>query len=399
MSQQLRYGDGNHLELAVPPVAVVADWTELPFEPLSDTPAAVAAALHDPLDFPSISLATIPGDRIAIALENAVPQADQVLAGVVHALLSGAASPSEITVLVADDDADVAAAIPSDVRDEMRFVRHHAEEQDELAYLAASADGEPIYLNRELTDADVVLPIGVLRDLDSLGYSGVYGSVFPQFADARTQKRFWSPESRDPARRKQEADEAAWLLGAQFTIQVAPAPSGAIVRVLAGDCRAVEREGASIVRSLWRLQAPRRAKLVVAAVDGPPALQTWDNVGRALHAAMNVADDDGAIVLCTDLAEPPGPALQRLASPELTDEDLQAIRTSDSPDAMSAALLAELRGRSHVYLLSQLDENDVEDLGIGHVPQPDDVTHLSQRCESCILLGDAQFASPYAADN
>jgi hypothetical protein len=66
---------------------------------------------------------------------------------------------------------------------------------------------------------------------------------------------------------------------------------------------------------------------------------------------------------------------------------------------MSAALLAELRGRSHVYLLSQLDENDVEDLGIGHVPQPDDVTHLSQRCESCILLGDAQFASPYAADN
>jgi hypothetical protein len=42
--------------------------------------------------------------------------------------------------------------------------------------------------------------------------------------------------------------------------------------------------------------------------------------------------------------------------------------------------------------LSDLDGDLVEDLGLGHVAEPEEVTRLSRRFKSCILLGKAQHA-------
>ena len=46
---------------------------------------------------------------------------------------------------------------------------HDARDRQSLSYLAAAADGRPIYVYRALHDADLVISIGVFRLADSLG--------------------------------------------------------------------------------------------------------------------------------------------------------------------------------------------------------------------------------------
>jgi hypothetical protein len=63
-------------------------------------------------------------------------------------------------------------------------------------------------------------------------------------------------------------------------------------------------------------------------------------------------------------------------------------------DAQSAALLAELLEKKRVYLLSELDEETVEELGLAHVAGEEEIARLSRHHRSCILLADAQYAMP-----
>src|SRR5690606_29237808 len=55
---------------------------------------------------------------------------------------------------------------------------HDADDPNAVAYVAANEDSDPIYVNRTLVDADVVLPLSCARHQESLDYLGA-NSLFP----------------------------------------------------------------------------------------------------------------------------------------------------------------------------------------------------------------------------
>lgn len=71
---------------------------------------------------------------------------------------------------------------------------------------------------------------------------------------------------------------------------------------------------------------------------------------------------------------------------------LHELRRERSIDAIPAALLAESLERYQVFLLSDLDEESVEDLGVAHVGSGEQLERLSRQFNSCIVLGNAQHA-------
>lgn len=400
MAVELKYGISGTLQIDVPAESILVDFSAPRGIPLDDPVAAVAAAVSDPLDFPRLQDATIPGDRVVLAVDRAVPQIPSVVAGVIHTLIEGGASPSDLEIVLAasaDESADdPLAELPQSLSDVITVSRHDAHDRESLAYLAASKEGNPIYFNRALGDADVVLPISVLRLDQALGYAGVYGGLYPTFADDATQKRYRAPSSSDWSahrrRRCEEAEEAAWALGVQFTIQVAPGPGNSLLHVLAGDSRAVAKRGQELCVAAWFHEPPQRADLVIASIEGGSEQQTWENFGRALFAASQAVNDNGVIAICTSIGCRPGAALQRLAGMRNHDSLLHELRRDRSLDATPAALLAEALQQYQVYLLSDLDEESVEDLGVGHIESNEQLERLTQQFDSCILLGNAQHA-------
>jgi len=379
----------------------VADFSTPRGCPLADPSGAVAAALSKPLGYPPLRRAVTPGDRVVLAIDKGVPQLSGVVAGAVQSLLSGSVSPEDITLLLAPQEngvrgGDLTAALAPAVAGAVHVVEHDPQNQAELSYLAASKENRPIYIHRQLFDADLILPIGCLRPRRVLGRLGVHGGLFPTFSDVKTRERFQAADaarvSVQKKRRREEAEEAAWLLGIQIVLQLVPGAGNTVLHALAGTAEAVAKRGRRLCDAAWLCRVPRRFGLVIATIEGGPGEQTWENFARALSAALAAVEDEGVILLCTDLRCLPGPALRALAALNEAPEAIREIRRARSPDAVSAALLAEVRDRVQLYLLSGLDGETVEELGIGYVSQEQEIEHLCQQFESFLVLADAHRA-------
>ncbi len=276
-------------------------------------------------------------------------------------------------------------------------VTHDPEDRGALAYLAANDEGEPIVLNRLLTDADVVLPIGCLQSEAASGYFGIHTGVFPAFSDQTTLARFRRLDAlgaEGPGKRhlQSEVDQAAWLLGVNFTVQVVPAAGERLLHVLAGQSDAVRRRGRQLYDDAWSWLVARRASLVVAAIEGGDVQQTWENFGRALEAAEALVEDGGAIAVCCDLAAAPGPGVRSIAAARSRRSAMKHIRKERPADALPAVQLARALDHDRVYLLSRLDPAMVEDLDMVPLAGGDELTRLARQHRSCILVANAPRA-------
>jgi len=437
MAYRLTYGTGQAVELDLAPPALLATCAAPEAPVLADPAAAVAEAMQAPLDYPPLALALVPGDTVAIALEEGLPQAPAIVAGVVGTLVAGGIEPEHIRIVqTAAPQADPCARLDPELAARVQRVIHDPADKDDLCYLAADADGEAVYLNRALGEADFVLPIACLRPEAAYDNRGPYGSLFPAFSDRSSQQRLLKPSTAEtqadgdratptlstkrqterPAKKrtkrsaakraaalkvKQAArsararvDEVGWLLGARLVVGVVPGIGDDALAVLCGDVDAVLSRARELCRQAWLVASPRRANLVVAALPGNAQQQTWQNVARAVAAARRVVADEGAIALCTELAESPGPSLMRLTESRDLDDALARISDDEEFDSAAAAQLGEALRQGPVYLLSQLDPEFVEQLGLAPVSGPEQIARLASRAASCIAVPGAQYALP-----
>jgi nickel-dependent lactate racemase len=365
--------------------------------PLSDTAAAVRAALERPLDYPALAQCTTPGDRVVIAVGAEVPQIAQVTAAIVDALVSAGVEADGITILRSESDVDdPCRLITAGVAERIRVRTHDATNRRNLAYLAASEEGAPVLLNRLLTDADVVLPVGCVQPDRAIGYYGIHTAFYPEFSDLATKARFRKHDRfSDNGHHRQlrhEANHVAWLLGVNFTVQVVPAAGDDVLHVLAGQSDAVRHEGRELYRAAWTWPIAERAELVVAAIEGGPSHQTWENLGRVLESAGRLVEDGGAIAVCCELSAAPGPAVQRLIGVPERDAALRHIRRENPRDALPAFQLARALESHRVYLLSRLDAELVEGLEMIPVDSADDLCRLARRSRSCLVVANAARA-------
>src|SRR4051812_17735770 len=180
----LRYGIASSLDLKIAERSLVA-WCDAPRgEPLADVGDAVRKALAEPLDFPPLARAVVPGDKVAIALDSGVPQSEELVSGAVNMLLSAGVLADDITLVVSPSNQggvarDHLSLLAQDVRASIATEVHDPKQRGSLSYLGATSDEKPIYINRVIYDADFVISIGMLRPDAALGYHGVNSTMFP----------------------------------------------------------------------------------------------------------------------------------------------------------------------------------------------------------------------------
>lgn len=399
----LRYGSGSVLKVDLKPETFLGKFDSPQAVCLGDPAAAMAAAAADPLDFPPLVKAMVPGDCVVIALDQGIPRLAAIVDALIETVIEAGVQPRDITLLFTHQAAESADRLPGELKarfaSQVHFHVHDPADRAQLGYLAASEQGRAIYMNRLLIDADLVLPVGCVRASGTTGYNGINGCLFPAFSDCATQDHFrrrWlthrnGSTSRNAAR---EADEVGWLLGTIFTVQIIPGGDGQVLQVLAGDIEHVAQRAQRICHAAWKLAATERADLVVASVDKLVGSESWFAIGRALATATQLVSDQGAIALCTDLHVAPGPSIKELGQTDDPARAMQRIRSRCDVDALPAVQLAQALNQARVYLVSQLDETTVEDLGMVHVDDPADLSRLAKGRESCLLVGNAQHVIP-----
>lgn len=428
MSHAFHYGTDRQIDLTPRPGAHFAhvrpQAAALEFE------TALIEALDHPLGLPPLSLALAPGDQVAVALDENLPQAATAVRTVVEYLARGGIPPTDVTVVrtapsvVAADrsqgasngaeapatnsappasgDPLLIAELPDPLGEVIaglgaRQVFHNARERAELAFVNVDEEGHEVLLNRALVDADVMISLGCLHVDNARGYHGPHSAWYPRFADEAAQQRFrlWQASSGQEKKEaaRQAAEQAGWLLGALYTVQVVPGDQDAVDAVLSGSYDEVGRQGQRRCSEVWQATVARRARLAVVSIGGDAAQQTWDNFGRALETALQVCEEGGVVAMCSQLAQRPGPGVSMIAQAPSPAEAVRILKKTKPVDLLPAlALVTAAERNTSVYLLSQLAAGVVEDIGLAPVADSAELGRLCGQFESCIAIESGQHA-------
>ena len=359
-------------------------------QPLADPRATVRAALEDPISFPSLPAALVSDDRVVITLEAGVPHAADVVRGVLDILLQTECCPADIRILyqgISAAESSLAEMIASEYSDEIQVISHDPADEKHHAYLAASKSDLPIYLNRLIVDADVVIPIGVARFANAPGYLGVHGGLFPHFSNLQTRQRIQQRQLQNLSTTQDEVNEAAWLLGVQFTVQVVPGPHESVLGILCGEANAVEAEAQQVYQSGWQHIAPQSADLVIASIDGA-AEQNWHSFARALSLAHELVNDGGAILICSEIEKLPEFFSDHHSESDAAAEEQTELQTGW--DWLNEQLQSQQKAKQ-VYLLSRLTSEQTEQLGLIPV-EAAEIERLCDQHESFLVLSSAHHS-------
>jgi hypothetical protein len=377
---------------------VVASW----FGPAGLDAAQGVEALRDslegPLDYPALRQIVVPGDSVVVAFDPLIGHAEGVLGAITQTLGEVGIASGDITLVAPR----IGALGERDPAPGLSIVWHDPADRGQLAYLATTKQGRRIYLNRHLTDADVVVPIAPLRYDPFLGYRGPWSLVFPELSDRDTQAAYKSQPMRtalDPSgspqarSRLDESLEVSWLLGSQFHIGLVQASYG-FVEAVAGRETSVREHGLAALDRHWRFRADSRADLVVIGIGQPDLPTTLENLAAGLVTATRLVRHGGKIVVLSRAAGTLGPALTGLS--EFDDPKGAAAylrRHETAEDYLIARQLAQALEWADIFLLSSLPDQIVESLALIVLESPEQARRLVAQSASCLFVSGADRTS------
>ena len=254
MSVDLRYGVSNSLTLEFSSDQTTA-FAGLDVETIDGSlKEVIHASLDQAIHFPAFREIVFPEDTLAIAIGEGIPRIAEILASLIDYIQTYTeVALEDITIvfpneLTASVESQLKELLDEFVFSTLTFELHNPAISEELAYLTATQEGEPIRLNKTLVDADVALPICSNLPESLFGYAGFFHDLFPLYTETETILRFRSNMDIETLRR--DSIEAANMLGIQYLLKVTPANGEAIHNIAAGDIFTLQKSVPSIATCL-----------------------------------------------------------------------------------------------------------------------------------------------------
>ena len=271
---------------------------------LRDPVTAVRNALEHPFHYPALRLALTPDDRVAVIVDESLPDVGRLLVPILEHIISSEVRPEAITVIC---PTTTPQAWVDDLPDELQEVRlevHDPKNRKRLSYLATTGAGRRIYLNRSVGEADQVVVLGRRRFDVWHGQAGAGGDLFPVLSDEPTRQELgkrWNLKvpGDTPWPLQQETEEVVWLMGDAFL--------RAVDRRARGQHRGSDRRGRHRpglrgqrrLHALWHQEVAEPAAVVLATISGDPGRHTFADFAAAVASAARVVQAGGRIVLLT----------------------------------------------------------------------------------------------------
>lgn len=185
---------------------------------------------------------------------------------------------------------------------------------DDFVDVGTTKRGTHVFVKKAYVDADVKILTGDVEIHYFAGFGGGRKSILPGIAKYSTiqdnyKRNFFDPNAK-PAKLDgnpmyENMTEAAKLAGVDFTINVVQDDYG-IVGAFAGDFDIVLRKGASLVEKIYKAEAPSKADIVITSANGAPHDIDLYQAYKALHLALDVVKERGAIILVAECPDGAG---------------------------------------------------------------------------------------------
>ncbi|MFM8733650.1 MAG: hypothetical protein ACKOC8_00415 [Pirellulales bacterium] len=359
----------------------------------------VTAAIAAPPHGPPLSAHVVPGDRVVVALAGAVPQAAAVVAAVTEQLVAARVEPGDITVIEGPPLGPSAGGTESVAEPPPGSQAFDPGNESATAYLAADEAGRPLYLARQLVDADVVVAVGGWGWNAAFAGRSLEGELWPTFSRAACRHDLAVALARRGRNAlpdwRSSMQEIVWQLGVCASLRLVAGRSGTLVAACFGLPDEAGRR-ARAAAAAWCPLVERPVDLSIATLSDP-----YGGFGRllaAVAAAARATRPGGTICVASRTAAEPGIIFQRWRQgAPLEGLVHEAVASGDQAlvvDALLTRLFARALDDRRLVLLSNLGEDTVEELEFGYAASPEVVERLAHRAESLAVLPEADLALP-----
>jgi nickel-dependent lactate racemase len=281
--------------------------------PCSDPDTEVRRALANPIGAPRLGGLTRTGIRVALVIDDSSrpTPVGRILPEVIAELEAAGALRSQMALVPAlglhrPMTPTEIAQRASTVLDGIETVTHDCDDPEQMRFLGKTSYGTPVWINRTVADADLVVSIGCIEPHLIASFGGGYKNIIPGVAGRVTVAHNHSlnctpstfnmvgqPIDRNPMRL--DLEEGSRLLrGKVWVVNTVLNHCKEIVRVVAGDAIAAHRAGADVSAHINGVKIPRAADVVIT--DSHPMDQDLRQGVKALANTIRAVRPGGILI-------------------------------------------------------------------------------------------------------
>ncbi len=364
--------------------------------PIADVRAAVFDALDHPVRFEPLRRAVTPDDRIALVVDESLPRLPELIAGVLEYLATAGISPGAVTAVSPPGASQHWINDLPEQFSDLQAEVHQPDDRNKLSYLSATKDGQRVYMNRTVVDADQTIVLSGRMPDPLLGRAGAEGSLYPGLAGSETRRAVvpklspqTPPDGEWPV--AVEANEVAWLLGLPIFVQVIEGEGDDIVGILSGVKESAP-DGAALHDAVWKTPIADLADLAIVTLTGDPTRHDFAALARAAATGARAVKQDGTVVVLSEADADLGPATDILRQCDEPHEAVKLLFQRKPADAASAVQWSWAAGRCKLYLASEMRPSFVEEMFATPLTGPKDVQRLLDQPGKLLIVRDGHKA-------
>jgi len=290
---------------------------------------------------------------------------------------------AQITILIASglhramNRQELIDKMGQEIVDNYRVLVHNAYDKESLVYMGDLSSGNPLWLNKEVLNNDLVVAEGFIEAHWLAGFSGGRKSILPGISGADTVMNNHSPQNVDDPRTRpgnladnpasQEFVEAAKKAKLFFIMNVVLDKDKRIIEAFAGDPFKAHETGCDFVRWMMEVEC-EPADITISTNNGYPLDLNLYQSCKGMDTASFATKENGTIIMCTECAEGIGhegfaEVLKKSRSPEYLLDEMRKgnIRIYDQ---WGAQVILNIMTKYRIILVTSIEKETIESMNM-----------------------------------
>ena len=376
MKIELGYGDGIQTA-EIPDRNILKILRANPVSSGEKGGSVVREALKNPIASAPLSEIVRPGEKTVIItsdITRPMPTWD-VMPAVLDELYAAGVSPEDITLVFALGSH---RAHTEEEKKHLAGERAYREiscvdsDPQDCVHIGTTEAGTPVDITRVVAEADRRICLGNIEYHYFAGYSGGAKAIMPGVStpaaiqanhSMMVQEKAHAGNIKDNPIRK-DLEEAAAMCGVDFIVNVVLNEHKEIIKAVAGDLTEAHREGCRFLDSLYQVEIPEKADIVIVSQGGAPKDLNLYQTQKALDNSKHAVKDGGTVILVGSCREGLGQAVFQEWMTE-ADEPADLIRRVKENFRLGghkAAAIAMVLEKADIYLVSEMESGFVKSI-------------------------------------
>jgi len=298
----LPYGKST-IKVKVPKENLIGVIKPRDLPPVKDPIETVKKAVSHPILSPRLSEIAKLGDKVAIVVTDITRRCpDNIIMPVILSELKRAGvRTKDITAVIAlgihrpMTQEEIMAKIGEEAFRQVKVVNHNCQDKSQMIYIGTTRRLKtPIWVNKIVAEADVIITTGVVEAHTFAGYSGGRKSIVPGVSGEEAIAAVHRPEWLDDPRVgtsiikgnpvHEDMIEMARLVGVDFIVNVVLNCKDKMVQATAGDLIAAHEKLIATYDKMYKVKIHEQADIVISS----PAYPKDINLYQATRAANNI---------------------------------------------------------------------------------------------------------------